>query len=182
MNINNKLTLGTLTLANFAANAAIGTAAATVDNFSSFDIGQTTAGIVLTVPAPTISEDGQLAFFSNTGTVSVTILGRVVEPQTGLGAKWDATLAAWIPFSDPGGDARFYYQQSSLVALTPLAVTHNFTLAAANTRKVQVQVVDANGNAVDVRITAFATNSVSIQSNVAVANANITVISSVSYQ
>jgi hypothetical protein len=179
MNVNNKLTLGTLTLANFAANAAIGTAAATVDNFSSFDINQTTAGISLTVPAPTISEDGQLAFFSNTGTAIVTILGRQVEPLTGLGAKWDATLAAWIPFSDPGGDARFYYQQSSFVALTGLAVTHNFNLTAANVRKIQVDVVDANGNKVDVRATAYAANSVTLQSNVAVANANITVVSSV---
>ena len=182
MNVNNKLVLGTLTIANLATGGSIGAAAGTVDNFSSFDVNQTTAGQALTLPAPTISEDGQLAFISNVGTASFTIAGRTIEVGTGIGFKWDATLATWIPFSDPGGDARFYYQQSNLVALTPLVVTHSFNLSATNTRRVQLAVTDANGNAVDVRITAFAVNSISIQSNVAVANADITVVSSASYQ
>ena len=176
MNINNKLTLGTLALANFAANGPIGTATATVDNFSSFDVNQTTAGIALTVPAPTISEDGQLAFFSNVGTAAETILGRTVEPLTGLGAKWDATLAQWIPFSDPGGNASFYCQLINFVGLAPTVITHNFNLAVADQKKIQWEVTDGNGNRVYVRAVSFTPNSVTLQSNVNVGNADVTVV------
>ena len=54
MNINNVATFGTLNLPNFAASGVIGAAAATVDEYSEIQINQTTPGVVLTLPLPTM--------------------------------------------------------------------------------------------------------------------------------
>lgn len=67
--------LGTLPLANFSANGAIGTAAATVDIVSCLAISQTTQGITLTIPNPTVATIGQQVTVLNTGTKSVTVAG-----------------------------------------------------------------------------------------------------------
>lgn len=64
---------GTLTLTNFAANGAIGTAAATVDAYTSINISQSSAGIALTIPAPTNTSAGRILQVSNTGTSPVTV-------------------------------------------------------------------------------------------------------------
>jgi hypothetical protein len=68
-----RVVLGTVVLPNFAANGAIGTAAATVDIAPCFAIAQTTAGIALTIPNPTVTAIGQEVTFLNTGTTSVTV-------------------------------------------------------------------------------------------------------------
>jgi hypothetical protein len=81
MIINENLILSTLSLPNFTANGNIGTASATVDIVSSFNIAQTTAGISLTLPTPTNLVDGQVATVVNSGTTSFNLNGKEVMPS-----------------------------------------------------------------------------------------------------
>lgn len=82
-----------VTLGNFAAGGAIGTAAATVDNFTHFNIPQTTAAQTLSLPNPTDTSSGRWVLVSNTGSTSFTLLGIVVAAGASLSAIW--TGAAW---------------------------------------------------------------------------------------
>ncbi|HPC92131.1 MAG TPA: hypothetical protein P5317_07625 [Myxococcota bacterium] len=82
------------TLANFAANAAIGTAAATVDPFSTIAIPQTTAGITLTLPNPTNAQAGRLLTVVNTGTAAFIVAGQKVWPSGEVKFSWTGT--AWV--------------------------------------------------------------------------------------
>ena len=91
--------LANTALGNFAGGGVIGTAAATVDAFSSATIAQTTGAQVLSIPAPTNATAGRLFRVSNNGPQTFTILGVVLTtaatPATaGLTAMWDGT--AWV--------------------------------------------------------------------------------------
>jgi hypothetical protein len=93
------LILRPVTLGNFAANAIIGTAAATVDIASTINISQTTAGITLTLPNPTYAQSGRLLKILNTGNVSVTVAGQVIASLRHHPFVWSG--AAWIPLAAP---------------------------------------------------------------------------------
>jgi hypothetical protein len=99
MNINNKFTLGTVTVTAFAAagTTALGTAAATVDIASSFNVSATVAGVILTVPSPTISETGQIVTINNTGTQDITYSGVAFGQNETLQLEWNGT--AWSVIS-----------------------------------------------------------------------------------
>lgn len=84
-----------ITLINFAANAAIGTAVATVDVASVILIPQTTAGITLTLPNPTQAQAGRLLIVGNTGNQPVTVAGQAVNNASAMPFVW--TGAAWVP-------------------------------------------------------------------------------------
>jgi hypothetical protein len=58
-----------MTLGNFAANGTIGTATASVDAKTTFNINQTTANITLTIPNPTDTIAGRIIYINNVGTV-----------------------------------------------------------------------------------------------------------------
>jgi len=77
---------------NFGQN----TAANTVDRGNYFEVNQTTAGRTLTIPAPTggNARKGQLAFVSNIGSASFTMLGKTVSPGSVLIAVWKG--ATWV--------------------------------------------------------------------------------------
>lgn len=60
---------GTLVVANLAAGGAIGTAAATVDIKTAFNINQTTANQTLTLPVPTNTTPGRIIYINSIGTV-----------------------------------------------------------------------------------------------------------------
>ena len=99
--INNGSTVNSeLTLGNFVANGAIGTAAATVDKYTYVSLPQTSAGITLTIPTPTaITTYGRVIYVSNIGTVSFTMLGTVI------GAGSTATLV----WANKNGGAAWTY-------------------------------------------------------------------------
>lgn len=84
-----------VSLADFAANGAVGTAAATVDMASTLHIAQATASIVLTLPAPTNAQGGRVLTVVNTGTVAVTVGGEVISAGKGQAFEWDGTV--WRP-------------------------------------------------------------------------------------
>ena len=53
------------TLTNFTVSGAIGTAAATVDGKTTFNINQTTANITLSIPNPTDTTIGRIVYVNN---------------------------------------------------------------------------------------------------------------------
>lgn len=107
--VNGAEVLRQTTLANFAANAVIGTAAATVDPFSTIAIPQTTAGITLTIPNPTNAQAGRRLIVENTGTTPVTVGGLLILNGQGAGFAWSGT--AWIPYAN--GSAQDFWRQIS---------------------------------------------------------------------
>jgi trimeric autotransporter adhesin len=88
------------TLANFAANGTIGTAAATVDAKTTFNINQTTANITLTLPNPTDTTAGRIAYVNNVGTTSFNLYGTQVWPGKSRTLIWNGTLWALTGNSD----------------------------------------------------------------------------------
>lgn len=84
---------GTLPLTDFSANGAIGTAAATVDIYTSINIPQTTAGVTLTIPSPSNTTAGRILKISNTGTTAFTAGPALIEIAQTVGYVWNGT--AW---------------------------------------------------------------------------------------
>lgn len=79
MRINDRTTLTTRsTLGNFPAGGVIGTAPNTVDIASSFQITQTTAGQTLSLPVPSVPDNGVLVDIINNGTASFIMHGATV--------------------------------------------------------------------------------------------------------
>jgi hypothetical protein len=85
--------LNPVILGDFAAGGDIGTAAATVDIRSAFEVAQTTAAQVLTLPAPTSGDHGRIAYVANTGSQAFTMYGKAITPATYSIFYWNG--AAW---------------------------------------------------------------------------------------
>lgn len=169
MDINTKLRLGTIAIADVVAGGAIGTAANTVDASSSFHVTQTTAGQTLSLPVPTNPSVGQIVAVANLGTASFVMHGMTVEAGTGTLFQYDGTN--WVPLGDIAAN-RNYYAQHNFVALTGLVVTHNFNLATP--RQARVSVRDSvSGEDIMISVTAYSANDVTLLSNVAIANADV---------
>lgn len=82
------------TLTNFSVSGAIGTAAATVDVKTTFNINQTTSNITLTLPNPTDTTAGRIVYINNVGTTSFYFYGTQVTPSSSTTAIWNGT--AWV--------------------------------------------------------------------------------------
>lgn len=169
MIINTKLILGTLALANVAANWPIGTAATTVDLYSSIQINQTTASIVATIPAPTVSQTWQVLRIGNVGTAPISVWTTLISVGWFADFQWSGT--AWLYSDENDLWVRNFYLASPFIANTWLVVTHNFWLAASDLRKIAIQVRDVTTwHFVDLVPSAFTTNSVTLTSNSAIAS------------
>jgi len=90
-------------IADLPAGGAIGTAATTVDLYSSFSIGQTTAGQTITLPAPSVTSSGHVAYVTNAGSTSFSFYGLTVGSGTSAEVIWDATLASWTLLGSAAG-------------------------------------------------------------------------------
>lgn len=91
--------LGTASFPNITASGPIGTAAATVDLYSSIAITQSTSNLVLTIPAPTAAPVWGLQFvIHNIGTVGVAIQGLYIRPGCRGTYTWANTQ--WIAETD----------------------------------------------------------------------------------
>lgn len=82
-----------LVISNKASGGAIGTAAATVDVASLFNVNQTTASQTLTVPNLTNTTNGKTIHVNNVGSTAFTLLSKTIEPGTGILLRW--TGSAW---------------------------------------------------------------------------------------
>ncbi|RXK86582.1 tail fiber domain-containing protein [Filimonas effusa] len=92
-------------LSNFASDAAIGTAANTVDSFTLFRIPQNTAGRILTLPAPTNNVPGRIVCMVNSGTAGFTMAGIAIPASAAIMFIWNGT--SWRPVADGIASASF---------------------------------------------------------------------------
>jgi hypothetical protein len=85
-----------LLLGDIPGGGSIGTAATTVDLYSSVDIAQTTAAQTMTLPNPTNTDSGKELSVSNTGSTAFTITASIAS---GASARFKWTGAAWSRFA-----------------------------------------------------------------------------------
>ena len=96
----------TITISDVAGGGDIGTAAATVDVATSFNVNQTTASQTLTLPDPTDTAAGRIVFVSNVGSASFTMYGDAIAAGGSSTFIWNGT--SWvktISFSNTGVSA-----------------------------------------------------------------------------
>jgi hypothetical protein len=172
MTIGSFLKLQRVALVNFAANAALGTAAATVDIASAFTINQTTASIVVTLPAPTTTTDMQIIYIQNIGTVAITVGGSVIPASKYIAFTWNGT--AWVAASDTS-PAKFYVQQALIAGNN--TITHNLNLVTPKAIEISI-IEDVSGETVIVKAVGatMLTNSVVLNALAAVPLSNITIV------
>jgi hypothetical protein len=92
---NTGATLNTsLAISNKATGGDIGTAAATVDVKTTFDINQTTSGQTLTLPTPTSTTSGRIVYVNNVGTASFTMYGSVIASGKSNAFIWNGS--SWV--------------------------------------------------------------------------------------
>jgi Chaperone of endosialidase len=109
---------------NFATGGAIGTAAATVDAFTSFVIsGQTTTGQALSLPSPTVLTAGKIVTITNTSTASFTMYSTQLSASS-PSASFIWTGSAWSPIGTSSNVASEFGEQ---------VLGSNVTIGAANT-------------------------------------------------
>jgi hypothetical protein len=82
-----------IAITNKASGGAIGTAAATVDIGSIFNVNQTTASQTLTIPSPTITTEYKVITVNNVGTQAFTVLSTSIATATGMILQWNGS--AW---------------------------------------------------------------------------------------
>ncbi len=116
---------GTLAIGNLATGGSIGSAATTVDDYTSFNIAQTTAGQTISLPAPTDATPGRIAYVQNTGTASFTFLSKTVATGVSISTIWNGS--GWVVTGDAGGTATTAL--SSLTAATGTNSINNATYA-----------------------------------------------------
>ncbi len=103
LNVDRGMIYTAISIANLASGGAIGTAAATVDMGTMFNVAQTTAGQTITLPAPTNTKAGRMAYLCNTGSVAFTAYGGTVGTGASLHAVWNGT--AWGSSSGGGSSS-----------------------------------------------------------------------------
>jgi hypothetical protein len=111
-------------LSDYPSGGAIGTAAATVDNYTTFTIPQSTASQALTLPNPTNTTAGRIVYILNTGSVSFTMHGVTIVPNGNTSFIWNGS--AW---SSTSGGANIQLDQAHAYKSTSTAIA---TVTAAN--------------------------------------------------
>jgi uncharacterized membrane protein (DUF441 family) len=94
--------LGAVTISNLPTGGAIGTATATVDAYTTFNVNQTTTGQTLTLPSPTNTTAGRIAYVNNVGSVEFTMSNEKVQIGKGRQYVWNGT--AWSQVGDATGE------------------------------------------------------------------------------
>jgi len=88
--------LSYLFLAGLSASGNIGTAAATVDTYAFVEIQQSTTGLTLTLPNPTVTTRASRFILRNAGTASfVTSSGILMSPASSCEFEWSPNILAW---------------------------------------------------------------------------------------
>ena len=90
-------------LSNFASGGSIGTAATTVDKYTSFAIDQTTTGQTLSLPSPTDTTAGRVVYVFNTGTADFDMESVTIQHGYGQIYMWNGS--GWILGASGGGSA-----------------------------------------------------------------------------
>jgi hypothetical protein len=166
----------TLALANFTASGAIGTAATTVDAKTMFNINQTTSNITLSLPNPTDTTAGRIAYVNNVGTTSFFFLGTQIVPGNSRTAIWNGTAWKLTGNSDDRGATAGNSRKTADETVTNSAVVQNddhlsFPITAGDTWLFQINGTVRNG----------ATNNLRLRMQVPGAPTNCSATASASY-
>lgn len=86
--------LSAIAISDVAAGGNIGTAATTVDIATTFNVNQTTTGQTLTLPSPTNTAAGRLAYVNNIGSAEFTMYGNPISAGSTASFIWNGT--AWV--------------------------------------------------------------------------------------
>lgn len=178
MTISDILKLQRLNLPDFASNGPLGTAAATVDTAAAFSIDQTTVGVTITLPEPTIDFDADFLVIQNIGKEAITVDATKID--AGKYMLFSFAFNRWLPIT--GRDAatnttsglkKFYIQ-------TPLTngeniITHNLDLTTPKAYHLQMT-DEQTGAQVFARVKEEAENSLKIVTVSTTATVNITII------
>jgi hypothetical protein len=175
MDLNNRFNHYTLAVTNQAANGVLGTAT-NLDNISSFDVTQTTAGIALTLPTPLNVRGKTRVWVSNSiaSTQTFTVQG-VVIPIGGEMAFYYDTV--WHVTGDPTAiDPKKFTVQQALVAGNN-TITHSLGLSTPFAVVTEIRDV-ATGNAIDCNIIpgSRTTNTIVLNVGLPVTLAEITLV------
>ena len=173
-----------VTLPDFAADAVIGTAPLTVDNYVTVIIQQVTSGITVTIPNPTPGVDivGKVVRIVNDGgttdlKVNTLIPGiPTVTIARSTHAEWTYTPSGWFP--DVGAlssnVALKKFRTTQTLAVGANTITHNLNLSPTSTI---FEVRTSTGTLIVTgSVTSETANTVTFSSTVVVPNARITVI------
>jgi trimeric autotransporter adhesin len=120
--VNNGATVNTtLALGNFGSGGSIGSAASTVDIYTSISVAQTSAAQTLTIPAPTAGTAyGKLLYMSNIGTADFTIGSTTIPLRAGA-----TTTLIW---SNTNGGASWQFAGTDASSI----LNQNSTTQSAN--------------------------------------------------
>jgi hypothetical protein len=111
------------------------TASASVDIATVFTVTQTTAGKVLTLPAPTNTDAGRIAtVIGGSGTVPFTMYGSTLSSGTALSLIWDGS--AWHSTSAPSTVAVFNKSDVAIPAGTSAILANTANGGSVNTSTV----------------------------------------------
>lgn len=109
--INGSQTITTSTIANLATGGTIGTAVATVDVFTTFNVNQTTADQTITLPTPTVTIAGKMVYVNNIGSVEFIMVGSRVRGNTGRSFIWNGT--AWSLVGDSNDQSQIIVRKTA---------------------------------------------------------------------
>ena len=143
-----------LDIANDTDGGDIGTAAATVDQYTNFNINQTTASQTFTIPDPTddAGTRGKIVTINNVGSANFTI-GGITVPAGSYGSAFVWTGTSWNPINAASNVAAEYgentgitnNQQTSSTSFVDVAGS-SFTLPSAGTWRIIASVTTYNSS------------------------------------
>jgi hypothetical protein len=123
------------TFGNFSAGGVIGTAATSVDIYSSIDINQTTNGQTLTLPVPSAGV-GRVVYINNIGTAAFTMYSSLVSPNTSTSYIYAPTGWQVVSGQTPNNSGPIIENQTSNFGLTTTLTndpSFSFTVQANQT-------------------------------------------------
>lgn len=100
LHVNGAVVLESVSISDLPTGGSIGSAASTVDMYSTIFLNQTTVGQTITIPTPTVTTAGRIIWIQNKGTAGVRLvnssgpaLGPTGTPMSGLFGIYDGS--AW---------------------------------------------------------------------------------------
>ncbi len=154
--INDSIKRASTIVANLATGGTIGTAAATVDIYSSIFINQTTANQTISIPNPTDNELKDDLYLGNVGTNFFFYQGYQIMPNTFATLHWSGTQ--WlVNYNRPLGRQTIVMQQAVGTAngtnLSPNGILMDgidFTASYTDATFYQPKIINKTGAAITV--------------------------------
>lgn len=113
---------GTTSLTNFATNTTL-TASTSVDLNVAININQSTAGITLTLPSPTVTGETRMLIVSNTGSVNFIINNVLIVPSGSQLFTWNNTSLQWASAGTNKPLPRFRATRNTTLSIPNTTIT-----------------------------------------------------------